>query len=198
VLRPVAEDPKFTHALFGLDGGDRLVYSDQRHFGMMKTVDTSSVNSTREIAKLAPEPFSDEFSKKYLRHVLDSSNRSVKEVLTDQTKVCGLGNIYAAEALHISRIDPQMESNSISSVKSNRLHAAIIYVLQKAMAHSTLIEPAPDNFEGTYYSSGAEVEWSVYDREGMPCPRCGQPIARIAQGGRSTYYCKKCQKRRSA
>ncbi|MDH3530092.1 MAG: DNA-formamidopyrimidine glycosylase, partial [Acidobacteriota bacterium] len=96
LFSPDHENPKFTHAEFFLDGGERLTFSDQRHFGYMNIVPTRDLVTSPELRKLAPEPFSEEFSKRYFREVLSSSRRSIKELLLDQTKVCGLGNIYAS------------------------------------------------------------------------------------------------------
>ncbi len=99
LLQAETEDPKFTHAVFHFGTDERLVFDDQRHFGLMKLVDTPKLHEAKELQKLAPEPFSDEFSIEYLSAILKTSKRNLKEFLLDQTKVCGLGNIYAAEAM---------------------------------------------------------------------------------------------------
>ncbi|MEO7658653.1 MAG: DNA-formamidopyrimidine glycosylase family protein, partial [Pyrinomonadaceae bacterium] len=94
-------NPKFAHAIFYLGGGTKLIFDDQRHFGLMKIVETERLGMVESIQKLAPEPFSDEFSTGYLFARLNASKRSLKEFLIDQTKVCGLGNIYAAEVMFL-------------------------------------------------------------------------------------------------
>ncbi|MBK7933788.1 MAG: hypothetical protein IPK01_09865 [Acidobacteria bacterium] len=83
-----------------------MVFDDQRHFGLMKVVETATLFDARELAKLAPEPFSGDFTIAYLRSALKTTKRTLKEFLLDQTKVCGLGNIYASEAMFAARIDP--------------------------------------------------------------------------------------------
>jgi formamidopyrimidine-DNA glycosylase len=100
------EDPKFTHAVFDLADGNRLVFRDQRHFGFMNVVDTNVLFESRELNRLAPEPFSDSFTPAYVLSTSQRSKRNIKEVLLDQTKFCGLGNIYASESLHMARINP--------------------------------------------------------------------------------------------
>src|SRR5688572_7743894 len=105
LLDDEAVDPKFTHAVLYFDAS-RLVFQDQRHFGLMKIVKTSDLHESKEIKKLAPEPLGDAFTNDYLRGVLKSSRRSLKEVLLDQTKVCGLGNIYASESMFLSGASP--------------------------------------------------------------------------------------------
>ncbi|MGH9949063.1 MAG: DNA-formamidopyrimidine glycosylase family protein, partial [Pyrinomonadaceae bacterium] len=105
LLTADTEDPKFAHAVFFLDQDERLVFQDQRHFGLMKIVETANLFEAKELAKLAPEPFSDDFSTLYFRTLLKSAKRNIKQLLLDQTKVCGVGNIYASEAMFIARVN---------------------------------------------------------------------------------------------
>jgi len=188
-------DPKFTHAVFYLDDESRLVFSDQRHFGLMKIVETKKLYDAPELAKLAPEPFSEEFDIEYVRKTLKRSNRQIKEVLLDQTRFCGLGNIYAVEALFHAGIDPRTVSARISTRKAPSLHASIQLVLGEAIEHGSSTSVNPENLEQTYFNGDSNTEWQVYDREGSSCRRCNSPIKRIKQGGRSTFYCSKCQRK---
>ena len=190
-----SENPKFTHAIFNLDGDDRLVYDDQRHFGLMKIVATEELFAARELAKLAPEPFADEFTPQYLFNVCRSSKRSLKELLLDQTKVCGLGNIYACEAMFMAGIDPRKPASTLSKPRARQLHECIQKVLAAAITHADTRPVDPQNLEGSYFSGLSDAGWSVYDREGQPCHSCNNLIFRLKQGGRSTFYCRKCQKR---
>lgn len=189
------ELPKFSHAVFELDGDQRLVFVDQRHFGFMRIVDSAAASNSQELAKLAPEPFSDEFSAQYLKDVLQNSSRSIKELLLDQTKVCGLGNIYAAEAMFLARINPLTPANRVSTAKTNRLFSSIRDVLREAVAFGETSKVDPENIDGSYFSGGFEDRWFVYDRENKPCPRCKTMIKRTKQAGRSSYFCPKCQRR---
>lgn len=187
--------PKFTHAIFYLDDERRLVFSDQRHFGFMKIVASDELAATKELKALAPEPFSEDFTPAYLQQVLSRSKRSLKETLLDQTKVTGLGNIYAAEALFIAKINPFQAADEFSHRRAvARLHKAIIEVLRESVAHGSTLNVDPENIDGSYYGGGYESRWRVYDREGEPCVACAKPIARQTHGGRSTYFCPRCQK----
>ncbi len=190
-----SEDPKFSHAIFYLEDDKKLIFQDQRHFGFMKIVETKAVHEAKEIKKLAPEPFSEEFSYKYLKETLKTSKRSLKELLLDQTKVCGLGNIYAAEAMFLARLNPVISAEKVSSLKTRRLHRYIIEVLKESIEYSSTLNVDPENFEGNYYGGGYENRWRVYDREGEGCPTCDTKIRRIKQGGRSSYFCPKCQRK---
>ncbi len=161
-LNPEDPLPKHAHAIFYLDNDIRLVFRDQRKFGVMKLVSISRLKQTKGIRELAPEPLGDEFSLAYLIGTLSRSRRTLKTLLLDQTKVLGLGNIYAAEALFRARISLRGQIN---------------------------LE------EGFSYGAAFENFWQVYDREGEPCVNCGARIRRVTHGGRSTYWCPRCQLR---
>ena len=194
LLAAEAEDPKFTHAVFHFDH-DRLVFDDQRHFGLMKVVNTGNLYDAKELKKLAPEPFSDEFSTEYLYNAAKATKRSLKEFLLDQTKVCGLGNIYACEAMFAAGVDPRKPADKLSKPSILRLHESIRVVLNEAINHAGNQVVDPENLEGSYFSAGTTAGWFAYDRENEPCHNCKSPIVRLKQGGRSTYYCRRCQQK---
>ena len=181
--------PPYAHVIFYLDDDRRLVFCDMRQFGRMRIF----TKAPKELTSLAPEPLSDQFTEDYFLHTLSRSGRHLKQLLLDQTRVLGLGNIYAVEALFLAGVHPMKESNRLSRPRARRLHQAIRDVLQEAIdAGSTLrIDMADGN--GSYFER-SERFWRVYEREGEPCVRCEKKIRRIVQGGRSTYYCPKCQR----
>lgn len=195
ILTAEIENPKFTHALFDLDDETKLVFDDQRHFGLMKIVATDKLYEAKELKKLAPEPFSDEFTVEYLHRTAKVSKRSLKEFLLDQTKVCGLGNIYASEAMFAAGVDPRMITLKLTKPKAEKLHASIRAVLAEAISYAENRDILPDNLEGNYFSGNDDPRWLVYDRENEPCTNCESRIIRLVQGGRSTYYCRTCQRR---
>ena len=184
--------PKHSHAIFYFDNDRRLVFRDQRQFGVMKLIESSKLSQTKGISELAPEPFGEEFTLEYLRSSLKRSHRSLKTLLLDQTKVLGLGNIYAAEALFRARINPFKPANQLASRRAPQLYEAIREVLQFAVDH---IRGSISLEEGFSYGAAFENFWQVYEREGEPCVKCGAKIRRATHGGRSTYWCPKCQKR---
>jgi formamidopyrimidine-DNA glycosylase len=191
-LKPDDELPKHSHAVFYLDNDRRLVFRDQRQFGIMRVVSQAKLGQAKGIAELAPEPFSEEFSVDYLRKVFGRSTRTLKTFLLDQTKVLGLGNIYAVEALFRAGINPFRPANTLSVKRVVRLHTAIQEVLNFAILHIR----AGFNLEGGFsYGEAFERFWQVYEREDEPCVKCGSRIRRVAHGGRSTYWCPRCQRR---
>jgi formamidopyrimidine-DNA glycosylase len=194
LLGPDDTNPKFSHAIFYFADGIRLVFEDQRHFGMMKIVETKDLADTKELAKLAPEPFSEDFSVEYLSSVLARSGKPIKEFLLDQTKVCGVGNIYASETLFLSGISPRKKAKSIRGKSVEKLQTNVRIVLNEAIDLTKTIIPDPVVIGEGVYGAGSLMRWRVYDREGKECPECSSPIKRIRQGARSTYYCAKCQR----
>jgi formamidopyrimidine-DNA glycosylase len=186
--------PRHTHALFRLEDGRRLAFTDQRHFGLMKLTRADILHEARELRGLAPEPFSEEFTPVYLAGVLARSRRALKDLLLDQTKVTGLGNIYAAEALFLARANPFAPASSLPRRRVARLHRAILEVLGEALAHGSTMNVDPEDIDGSYFGGGGyQGRWRVYDREGEPCQECKASIRRLSHAGRSTYYCPRCQ-----
>lgn len=186
--------PPHTHAAFWLDNGRKLLFADQRHFGMMLVVKTAELDSVSHLSKLAPEPFDAAFSADYLHETLQRSKQAIKLFLLDQTRVTGLGNIYAAEALHRAKINPQLTANKLSRSRCETLHGEIVAVLKEAIEAGSTLETDPREVYGRYGDGVYEDSWQVYEREGLPCLTCGSKIQRLAQGGRSTYFCPRCQR----
>lgn len=187
--------PKFTHAIFHLDNEHRLIFSDQRHFGMMKLVAAPELNQIKELRSLAPEPFSDEFTPEYLYTSLARSRRTLKETLLDQKRVLGLGNIYAAEVMFLAHANPFTIAARFPKRRVARLHQAILDVLAESISHGSTLNVDPENIDGSYTGGNYEGRWRVYDREGELCVKCRARIRRVSHAGRSTYFCPRCQRR---
>ena len=187
--------PRHSHAVFYLDNDRRLVFRDQRQFGIMKLISRSRLHRTKGIVELAPEPFDIEFSVEYLKKILSRSRRTLKTLLLDQSRVLGLGNIYAAEALFRAGINPFKTSAQLSPKRVARLHTAIVEVLHDAISDSSTSRIDLEQPNGFSYGEAFERFWQVYEREGEPCFRCGARIRRLTHGGRSTYWCPSCQRR---
>src|SRR5436190_10443227 len=153
-----AEDdlPKHSHAIFYLDNERRLIFRDQRQFGVMKLVARARLAKTKGIRELAPEPLSDDFSPAYFSEIIVRSRRSLKTLLLDQTKVLGLGNIYAAEALFRAGINPFKPASKLSSPRVARLHETIKEVLEFAVDH---IRGGFNLEEGLSYGEAFERFW---------------------------------------
>jgi formamidopyrimidine-DNA glycosylase len=185
--------PPYPHVVFYLDDDRRLVFCDMRQFGRMTLVSAKKLLFLPQIETLAPEPLTDDFSFAYFRETLSKSRRSLKQLLLDQTKILGLGNIYASEALFLARISPLKSAHSLSKLRTLRLHQAIRDILEEAIAAGSTLRIDLTEGSGSYVGS-TERFWRVYEREGEPCVKCGTRIKRVVQGGRSTYFCPRCQR----
>lgn len=186
---------KHTHALFWLDNGKKLLFVDPRQFGLMHLAWTEDLPTTKYLHQLAPEPFGEEFTAAQLHATLRRSRQPIKLALLDQTKVLGLGNIYASEALYRAQINPRLSAHQLSASRAERLHQEIIAVLTEAIANNSTMNTNSEDVSGSYTGGVYERMTRVYEREGLPCYSCQTPIRRLVQGGRSTYYCSRCQSR---
>lgn len=181
----------FTHvaAEFDLVDGRTLLYDDVRRLGGFRL--QSADDWARRSARLGPEPLDPDYGVADLAAGLGSGRAPVKNALLDQRKVAGVGNIYASEALFRARVDPRRACGSLGPDDHRRLHRALRAVLREALRGEgtslrdyRLVDGGTGRFQDRL---------RVYDREGLPCPRCGSAIERIVQAGRSTFFCAACQ-----
>jgi formamidopyrimidine-DNA glycosylase len=143
------------------------------------------------LRRLGPEPFSPAFSPDHLAAKLAGSSRPIKTALLDQALVAGVGNIYADESLFTSRISPHTPSGQLNPAQLERLHDALVEVLEASIgAGGTTFSDFRD-LTGTNGNYG-NAAW-VYRRSGQPCRVCGTPIRRDKLGGRSSHWCPSCQ-----
>ena len=186
--------PPYAHVVFYLDDDRRLVFCDMRQFGRMRLLSAKALPALPQIETLAPEPLTDDFTLTYFLETLSKSRRSLKQLLLDQTRILGLGNIYASEALFLARISPLKEAHRLSKQRAVKLHQAIRDILQEAIDAGSTLRIDLTDANGSYFGT-SERFWRVYEREGEPCVNCRAKIRRLVQGGRSTYFCPRCQRR---
>ncbi|MEB6547875.1 DNA-formamidopyrimidine glycosylase [Heyndrickxia sporothermodurans] len=183
---------KHTHVIFHFTDGTELRYRDVRKFGTMHLFLKGEENSQLPLLQLGPEPFSSDFTKKYLQDKLRKTERKIKPALLDQTVVTGLGNIYVDEALFRAQIHPDRKANTLTGREITLLHREIIETLSEA------VEKGGSTIRSYVNSQGQigmfQLELLAYGRKGEPCKRCGTPIEKTVTGGRGTHFCPKCQK----
>ena len=184
-----SEIGKHDHLLIETDDDRRLALNDARRFGSLDLVRTDGLGEWPPFKALGPEPL--DITVAELKRRLAGRSASIKLLLLDQSIIAGLGNIYVCEALYRAGIHPARAGGSISVERLKRLVPAIHDVLEEAIAAggSTLRDFASPDGELGYFSKS----FAVYDREGLPCG-CGSTVKRIVQGGRSTFFCPKCQR----
>lgn len=179
------------HLILKTGAGRTLALNDPRRFGSLDLVERDKLAEFAPFKALGPEPLGSDFTPAYLARALEGRFAPIKALLLDQRIVAGLGNIYVCEALNLSRIDPGKPGGEIARAKLKVLVDAIRMVLEAAIeaGGSTLRDYARPDGELGYFSK----QWRVYGREGEACP-CGGTVARRADGGRSTFFCLKCQR----
>jgi formamidopyrimidine-DNA glycosylase len=183
------EIEKHDHFLIETDDGRRLALNDARRFGSLDLVRTDEIAAWAPFRALGPEPL--ELEARELHRRLRGRTAAIKLLLLDQRIVAGLGNIYVCEALYRAGVHPTRSGGSVSLARLERLVRAIAEVLREAIeaGGSTLRDFISPDGELGYFSK----TFAVYDREGEPC-RCGGKVRRLVQGGRSTFYCPRCQR----
>ena len=188
------EPCKYTRIrLFDIDNNE-LRYIDVRSFGQMWWVrdGLSPNNIIKGLGSLGPEPFSENFNIKYMAKVMSKKTRSIKSILLDQTIVAGIGNIYADESLYSAGISPFREAKTIKKNELKKLKIAIVDILKKSIgAGGTTFSDFRD-LEGENGNFGLQT--NVYRRTGKKCRQCKNLIERQKISGRSTHWCRKCQK----
>ncbi len=179
---------KHDHFIVETAEGRRLALNDARRFGSLDLVRTDSISDWSPFKSLGPEPF--DLDGDELKRRLAGRTAPIKLLLLDQRIVAGLGNIYVCEALYRAGIHPRRAGGSIALGRLKQLVRAINEVLNEAIAAggSSLRDFVSPDGELGYFSKN----FAVYDREGQPCGQGGR-VKRIVQGGRSTFYCPRCQ-----
>lgn len=183
------EVEKHDHFIIETDEGRRVALNDPRRFGSLDLERTAELAEWPAFKALGPEPL--HLDVRDLKQRLQGRTAAIKLLLLDQRIVAGLGNIYVCEALYRAGIHPRRAGGSISLERLKRLVLAIHDVLAEAIeaGGSTLRDFSSPDGELGYFSK----RFAVYDREGKPCA-CGGTVKRIVQGGRSTFFCPKCQR----
>lgn len=183
---------KHDHLVLTTEAGARLALNDARRFGSVDLVADEALAAWPAFAAMGPEPLGPELTPALLAARMKGRLSPVKQLLLDQAVVAGLGNIYVCEALHRAGISPLRLGRDVKKRELALLVPAIVDVLSESIAAggSTIRDYAQPNGELGYFAAN----WRVYGREGEPCHACAAPIARVTQGGRSSFWCPACQK----
>ena len=183
---------KHTHAVFFLDDGRQLRYRDPRRFGRLLLGTEQALLSSKKMPRLGPEPIDPDFAADELYRRLRKRKTSLKALLLDQTAIAGVGNIYADESLHRARLRPDRVAGSLSKKSAQRLHESLRESLQTAIVNRG---SSVDSYRDAWGEMGGQQEkLLVYGRAGEPCFTCGRPLAAIRIAGRTTVFCRRCQR----
>lgn len=184
---------KYIRYQFLLSNSKVLGFRDMRKFGKIIGYHKEQPEFYPKFLKsLGPEPFSEDFSEKYL--LLKKKNRSLsaKDFIMDQKMVAGVGNIYACEILYAAKINPKRKTATLKKKECKRIVQYTREILNRAIKRGgTTIRDYMrlDESYGEY-----KEKLLVYGRENEPCVKCSTLIKRIRQSNRSTFFCPCCQK----
>ena len=192
ILRPRldASSHRFAKVTLRLSNGYDLNYNDQRLFGRLNFYRT--LDNIEFFQSLGPEPFGGDFSLPWLKNALAQRSVPIKNLLMHQNFVAGIGNIYASEILFASGIKPTRPAKSLIKKEIEILHKKTIEILEEAIQ-------CRGTSMNSYRDAGGQKgnfidRIQVYGREGQPCFKCQKNVERLVQAGRSTFFCRRCQK----
>lgn len=187
------KNPKnYIRAVFYLSDKTALGFSDVRKFGKIIFGDQKHIESLPDLADLGLDPLDNNFPVDEFKSLIRKEKRKIKLVLLDQEVIAGIGNIYSDEALWYAKIHPFTPSNQLTNNQLTKLYHAIRLVLKKSLR---VRGSSMRDYRDTSGRSGGYIKIrKVYDREGLPCYRCGTKIKRIKMNVRSAHFCPKCQK----
>lgn len=188
--QPHAQPHAHHRVWFHLDDGGLLIFQDARCFGTLAIVERLADHAP--LQRLGVEPLSPGFTAKWVAAALQKSKTPLKIWLMDQTRIAGLGNIYASEILFRAGLSPMRPAHTVTGGEPARLHRATRRILREAIRHNgTTISDFRRVDEKT---GGFQDFLQVYGKQGEPCPRCRAPIVQARQQQRSTFFCRSCQK----
>jgi formamidopyrimidine-DNA glycosylase len=173
-------------------GNYQLRYRDPRRFGRLLLGTEEDLLSAKKMPKLGPEPIDPEFLAEELYRRLHGRRTALKAVLLDQAAIAGVGNIYADESLHRARLRPDRIAGTVSKKSATRLHESLRESLRAAIENRG---SSVDTYRDAWGEIGGQQEkLLVYGRAGEPCFTCGRPLSLMRIAGRSTVFCRRCQR----
>ena len=192
LVRPEVPLLSHTHVVFELDTRQQLSFRDIRRFGRLLLGTEEELVRARKLPRLGPEPIDPDFRARDLFRRLHGRRAPIKALLLDQAVVAGVGNIYADESLFKARVRPDRAAGTLSRPAVGRLHDALRESLLTAIANRG---SSVDDYVDAWGEQGwQQEELLVYGRGGEPCVRCGRPLSLVRLAGRSTVFCRRCQR----
>ena len=185
-------EARHTHMRASLDDGRELRFDDARRFGRLAYGSRTRLEEARALPRLGIEPLSDAFTPEALYTLLHRSTRTLKAALLDQARVAGMGNIYIDEACFAAGVRPTRRCNRLTRAQTTALHGAIQATLRRAIGNRG---SSVDDYRDVWNARGSHQEaLQVYGRGGQACFRCGTTLRSTVVGGRTTVYCRSCQR----
>lgn len=191
LYRDIGKDiEKHELVIFNMDNEFELRYKDVRKFGKMYLVKKDELDKSK-LSNLGYEPWDKNLTSDYLISKYKNKSLPIKSILLDQSIIVGIGNIYADEILFLSRINPHKRGKSINKEECKLIIKNTKKVLDKAIKEGGTTIRSYTSEEGV--TGLFQNSLNVHKKENEPCPKCKTKIKRDKIGGRSSYYCPKCQ-----
>jgi len=192
---PDEPEAKHTCLRIGLSDGGEVRFVDTRHLGTIHLLPPEdgrgSLQGPPGLVRLGPEPLAPDLDEDAVYRELQGRRRQIKALLLDQTFLAGVGNIYADEALHLAGIHPERPAGTLDRAEARRLLKVIRHILSAAIRQSGT--SVSDYVDGEGRRGRFQLQLRVYGRRGEACPDCGDTVDRVKVGGRSSYFCPRCQ-----
>lgn len=189
---PKEERLKHEHVTFFLDSKEELRYHDTRKFGRMYLIKKEMIDDCKPLKQLGLEPWDESLTTSYLLSQYKKKKLPIKTVLLDQSIIAGIGNIYADEILFLSKINPYKVTNTLTKKDCMNIITNTKQVLEKAIALGGTTIRSYTSSEGVH--GRFQNELFIHGKES--CSLCGLSVKKDFIGGRGTYYCEKCQRKR--
>jgi formamidopyrimidine-DNA glycosylase len=191
VKRPPETQEPYSRARFVLDSGEVIHFKDARLFGEIQSAKAAALTELPAVKKLGRDPLNDGLDWKQLKDAIGKTKLDLKVALMDQTRLAGLGNIHAAEALFRAKLHPGRKAKTLSDTEWKALTKGIHQTLQFAL------DEEGDTDEIQYVEEpGTQNPFLIYGRADTPCKRCRTKVKSFTQGGRTTHFCPKCQSKK--
>jgi formamidopyrimidine-DNA glycosylase len=183
---------KHDHFACELNDGNWLIFNDPRRFGFVDLIKTQDLKKHKMLAKLGPEPLSDEFDFADFSQKISHKKKDIKSTIMENEIVVGVGNIYANESLFDAGISPLRQACLLKRNEIKKLISSIKKIIAAAIKSggSSISDYVDSNGNSGHFQKG----FKVYGRVGEKCLQCKNPIQRIVQAGRSSFFCNQCQK----
>ncbi len=194
---PVAAQARLrhTHLVVGLEGGAEVRFVDPRTFGEAFVADVDDDGgSIAALRHLGPDALTGIESRRHLRELVTRRRTGLKSWLMDQRAIAGIGNIYSDEILFRSRLRWDRRTDSLSAPETGRLHDHLGETLREAVEHGGSSLRDAQYVDAYGRAGGFQHRHAVYGRAGAACIVCGRPIVRERFAGRSTFWCRRCQR----
>lgn len=192
VVDAKTKHPQHDHFICEFNNGSQLIFNDPRRFGFVDLVYTKDLTKHKMLAKLGPEPLSENFNEKYLAQKLSSKKMNIKTSMMDNEIVVGVGNIYINESLFKTRLSPLRDASSLTKTEIKKLVNNIRNILRKAIKLGG--SSINDYVNSAGKQGNFQNNFKVYGNNGKKCLHCNNIITKIVQNGRSSFFCNNCQK----